>query len=444
MKKTFVILVLALTAATLAQPAPAQTSASQSTSTSSTNTKVIKDAAEYNAYMAALNTQDPATRAAAFEAFINQYPDSVVKLDAMEQAMAAYQQAGNQAKVESSARTILGTSPNNIRALAILAYLDRAKATQGDTGALKEGCDYAQKGLQALPAWPKPEGVSDADFDKLRNQMSEIFNGVAGFCALQAKDYPTARGYYLKSFQIDPANMQDIYQFGIVCLQMEPMDVSGFWYLAKAINLATAQNNARAAQGIAAYAKAQYRRYHGSEEGWDQYVTVTATQTGPGVADPVKPKPSNCDIAAEAVAKNSVDELSFSDWEFILEQRDCGPQGREVAEKVWQAIQAKQKDGEARLRIPVKIIAATKETLDVAVTDDNQRTNTADMHVVLLKPLLHPPAIGSTTDVIGIITTYTPKPFMFTMAKGAMPSAEPPIEPPHHSLVHHEKAQPKK
>jgi len=63
---------------------------------------------------------------------------------------------------------------------------------------------------------------------------------------------------------------------------------------------------------------------------------------------------------------------------------------------------------------------------------------------VLLKPLLHPPAIGSTADVIGIITTYTPKPFMFTMAKGVVPSAEPPIEPPHHSLVHHEKAQPKK
>ncbi|HLQ50220.1 MAG TPA: hypothetical protein VK129_01905, partial [Terriglobales bacterium] len=304
MKKTFVIFVLALAAAMLAQPAPAQTSASQSTSPSSTNTKVIKDAAEYNAYMAALNTQDPAARAAAFEAFINQYPGSVVKLDAMEQAMAAYQQASNQAKVESSARAILGTSPNNIRALAILAYLDRAKATQGDTGALKEGCDYAQKGLQALPAWPKPEGVSDADFDKLRNQMSEIFNGVAGFCALQGKDYAAARGYYLKSFQIDPANMQDLYQFGIACLQMEPMDVSGFWYLAKAINLATAQNNARAAQGIAAYAKANYRRYHGTEEGWDQYVASAANQAVPPVPIGITPKPSNCDIAADAVAKN--------------------------------------------------------------------------------------------------------------------------------------------
>ena len=96
----------------------AQPSGQQQGSTPASQ-KTIKDPAEYNAYITALNTQDPAARAAAFEAFINQYPNSVVKLDAMEQAMAAYQQASNQAKVESSARAILGTSPNNIRALAI-------------------------------------------------------------------------------------------------------------------------------------------------------------------------------------------------------------------------------------------------------------------------------------------------------------------------------------
>src|ERR1700719_2212892 len=54
--------------------------------------KVIKDPAEYNAYITALNTQDPAQKGAAMEAFIAQYPASVVRSDAMEQAMSAYQQ----------------------------------------------------------------------------------------------------------------------------------------------------------------------------------------------------------------------------------------------------------------------------------------------------------------------------------------------------------------
>jgi hypothetical protein len=53
--------------------------------------KTIKDPAEYNAYIAALNINDPKQKAAAMEAFVSQYPNSVVKIDAMEQAMAAYQ-----------------------------------------------------------------------------------------------------------------------------------------------------------------------------------------------------------------------------------------------------------------------------------------------------------------------------------------------------------------
>src|SRR5690348_9022037 len=36
--------------------------------------KVIKDPAEYNSYITALNTQDPASRGAAMEAFVTQYP----------------------------------------------------------------------------------------------------------------------------------------------------------------------------------------------------------------------------------------------------------------------------------------------------------------------------------------------------------------------------------
>jgi len=424
MKKVFITFLLGFIVAGTAH-LPAQTQTRQPASPQpAANQKVIKDPAEYNAYVVALNTQDPAAKGAAFEAFISQYPDSVVKIDALEQAMAAYQQAGNQEKVQAKAKQLLEINPDNVRALAIAAYLDRARATQGDAAALKEACAYGQKGLAALPTWQKVDGVSDSDFEKLRNQMSGIFNGVAGFCALQAKDYATARGNYLKSVQIDPGNMQDIYQLGIADMLMDPMDVNGFWYMAKAVDIATAQKNTPAAQGIAAYAKAQYRRYHGSEDGWDLFVTAAATQTAPPVPLGITPKPTNCEIAADAVAKNKVDELSFSDWEFILAQRDCGPQGKDAADKVWQAIQSKEKGGQAMLRITVMVIAAAADSLDVAITDENQQAKKADMHVAMKKPMLQAPAAGSMTDVIGVITSYTPNPFMFTMEKGALPAAE--------------------
>src|SRR5215471_2922148 len=83
------------------------------------NQRVIKDPAEYQAYIAALNTKEPAQKGAAMEGFVRNYPDSVVKIDALEHAMAAYQQSGNQAKLGETAKRVLALQPNSVRALAI-------------------------------------------------------------------------------------------------------------------------------------------------------------------------------------------------------------------------------------------------------------------------------------------------------------------------------------
>jgi tetratricopeptide (TPR) repeat protein len=200
--------------------------------------KVIKDPAEYNAYITALNTQDPAQKGAAMEAFIAQYPASVVRTDAMEQAMAAYQQAGNVTKLTSIANQLLALDPANVRALAIVTFLNRSLASQGDAKASSDVRAEADRGLKALPGWQKPEGVSDADFEKLRKQMAAIFHGAAGFTALQAKDYAAARDHYLQSFESDPSNLQDVYQLAVAELEMKPADPNGFWYVAKAFQLA--------------------------------------------------------------------------------------------------------------------------------------------------------------------------------------------------------------
>ena len=58
-------------------------------------------------------------------------------MDAMEQAMAAYQQAGNVAKVQETATRILQLDADNIRALAIVTFLKRNQATaSGDSSVL--------------------------------------------------------------------------------------------------------------------------------------------------------------------------------------------------------------------------------------------------------------------------------------------------------------------
>jgi len=256
-----------LLAATLAaqQPAPA-------------NRKVIKDPTEYNAYMAALNTQDAASRAAAMEAFARQYPQSVVYTDALEQEMAAWQQTGDMGKVKEAAKQLLIVDTGNVRALAVLVALDRISASHGDKPSLDELCLYSTAGMREVPQWQKPEGMSDADFTQLSNQMNGIFLGAAGFCALQQKNYSQARDFYTRACGLDSTSLQDVYQLAVADLEMTPLDASGFWYCARAMHVAEKANNTAAVNGIAPYCKSRYTRYHGSLDGWDALLASSATQ----------------------------------------------------------------------------------------------------------------------------------------------------------------------
>ena len=391
--------------------------------------KVIKEPAEYNAYIAALNTQDPAQRAAAMEAFLSQYPASVVKTDALEQAMAAYQQAGNQAKLTSTANRLLELDPGNVRALAIVTYLNRSLASQGDAKAIAEVRADSEKGLKALSAWQKPEGTSDADFEKMRKQMAVIFHGAAGFAALQAKDYPAARDLYMQSIENDPNNLQDVYQLAVAELEMKPLDPNGFWYVAKAFQLA--QGNAAGQKSIADYGKAKYRRYHGGEDGWDQLVATAGTQAVWPADFSIKPALTPAEIAVKAVQDNAPGDLSFGDYEFVLSLRDASPANKEAADKVMQAILEKEKQGAAKLKLPVKVISATPGTIQAAITDENQQANKADLQVTLTKPMLHQPTDGAMIDIVGVITEYVPSPFTFIMkdAEVAKPTPAVPAKP---------------
>ena len=411
----FSAMLLSLTATCLGSPS-AQRGAG--------NQKIIKDPAEYQAYIAAINMKDPAQKAAAMEAFVRTYPDSVVKIDALEQAMSAYQQLGSTPKVEEMAKRILALRPYNVRALAVVTYIERSRSEFQP-----EICANAQKGLQALGTLERQEGTTEPEFHKLRAQMAEIFYGALGYCALQKKDYGAARDYYLKALLIDPNNLQNMYQMAIANLETNPVDVNGFWYIAKAVNLAQGQGNRQAAEGMETYGKDKYRKYHGGDDGWDAIVKEASSEsTLPADFNKnARIEPTPAQLAIAAVQQNDPSTLSFSDWEFVLQFRDASPENKDAAEKVWQAIQNKQEGGKSKLKIPIKIISATRDTIQAAITEDNQNANQPDVRIVMQKLLAHPPAVGSRTEVTGVMTSYVPKPFLFIMGNGELVTAKPAV-----------------
>ena len=386
--------------------------------------------AQRKAYDAILANPDAGKRAEALDLFIAFYPNSPLIIAAHEQLMASWQAAKEPAKADAIATKLLQLDPGNVRALTNKVYVGRGRLAAGDQAGLAALVTTAERGLVALSKWQRPEGVSAQEFTRLKLQATAIFDSVLGFAAQQAKDFAKARRFYINSVTIDPENLQDVYQLSIVMLGDTPLDPLGFWYGARAVVLARSAKNDQAAAGIEKYVLAHYHAYHGSEEGWQGLLTrITDGQRLPpdNFGASISKALTTAEAAVQAVAAHDPATLSFADWEFILAQRDASPANKDAADKVWKAIVDKQKGGEARLKISVKVISATPDRLKAAITDENQATGTADLDIALARPLAPLPAPGVRIAIIGVLGDYQPKPFLFRMTQAELADESLPV-----------------
>ena len=246
--------------------------------------KQINDPAEYNAYMSALGQTDPAAKIDGLEAFLTQYPDSVMREDSLELLMAAYERAGNTAKSQDTAKKVLEINACNLRALALLASMGQGVGQPGGRWAslaqsITETGQYAEIGLRCEATATKPEGVTQADFDRLKSQTAMIFNETSGVLAYQAKDYAKAQKRLRAAVDAEPNNFVNVYALAQAYLEPGPTekDVDGLFYIARSANLAQSENKDQ----IVKYGKSRYTKYHGSDEGWNELMAVAATATSP-------------------------------------------------------------------------------------------------------------------------------------------------------------------
>ncbi len=241
----------------------------------------IQDPAESDAFTHAMSKANPAEHAAAMEAFAAAYPNSPARVEALAQAMAAYQRLGDQGKVAGTAQRIIEAQPGNLRALAILTAIERDHVNHGDASALAAMREHAAKGSAELAAWAKPTDMPDDAYKALHDTMAVVFDGARGMALLQAKDFDGARRAYLKALAIDPDNMENAYQIGVDEMQMKPVRVSGFWWLARAVDLAGAAHNDAVQQALSTYAQGKYDAFHGSDDGWNEIVLDAADKSMP-------------------------------------------------------------------------------------------------------------------------------------------------------------------
>ncbi len=446
MKKILVTVVLGVAALAAAQnpaqPAQGQPSASPAQSAAQpAQAPVIKDPAEYNAYVSAIGQKDPAAQISGLEAFLTQYPNSIMKVAALQTLMGDYQQTNNQAKTIDAATKLVAADPGNVRAMALLAYFNRLKAQGGDPNAKQDLADakkYAQMGLDALPKFTKPEGTSDADFQKMKGQMTGIFNAAIGIAALTDKDYDTARKTLRAAVDSSPDSQKDfsiVYPLALAYAGPTPPDpkvtpdpINAIWFAARASTVAP---NAQYQQQIEKYAKGQYVKYHAGDDGWTDVLAQAKASPTPPPGFTIKPAPTPDEQAHNMVVATPPDKMDFATWEFVLTN---GKQ--EDQDAVWNAIKGKP------VQMNGQVIKATATEFQIAGSSDDIEAKKADITLTFEDkvPLKLIPKEGASLDFQGEPASYTPNPFMMTMEKGKLLKAAAPAVPAKKAPVHHKPA----
>jgi len=430
MKKILVTVVLGLAVGAAGQDAAQaaqqpQGQPAQGQPAAPTQAPVIKDPAEYNAYVGAVQQTDPAAKISGLEAFLTQYPNSVMKTQALEILMGTYQQAGNQQKTIDTATKLVAADPSNVRAMALLAYFKRLQAQGGDPNAkqlLADAKKYGQQGLDALPRFAKPEGTSDADFQKMKDQMAGIFNAAVGIAALQDKDYATAVKALRVAADGNPQDFSVVYPLALAYLGQTPPDyINGIWFAARAAAVAPPQAQAQ----IEKYARSQYVKYHAGDDGWPQVLAAAKANPTPPAGFTIKPAPTPAEQAHKMVQDTTPDKMDFATWEFVLSNGS-----QEDRDAVWNAIKGKavQMNGVVLKVSPTQFeIAASSDDIDGKKPDI-----TLNFEDTLPAKLI--PKEGASLDFQGEPASYTPSPFMMVMEKGRLlkaaapgPTKKPPV-----------------
>ncbi len=375
---------------------------------------------EYNAYQKGVTATAPADKAAAFEAYLKQYPNSSVKAQALNQILFADSQTGDEAKTLDAADRLLAVDPSNLRALTFEVYYRKGDADKlTDPTAKQAGLDqaasFAQRGLTATV----PTGGNEAEFNTLKQRASPTFESAIADDDLAKKDNAGAitalqaelKGADPKQLTTVGPVLQDEYTLANAYYTSTPPDyLNCAFYAARAGQYAPAPVNTQIQQ-LATYC---FTKYHGSADGFPAFQTTAQSAVTPpdNLATTVTPAPKPEDMVKNLISTTpDLATLALSDKEFVLQYGQAAD-----ADKVFDTIKGKS------VEIPGAIVvAATADQLQVAVSDDAKQSKTADFTFNMKAPLTGTlPAVSSTVTLSGTYTSYTQTPLMIVMSDAAV------------------------
>jgi len=422
MKKILLSIVLGVSAVAIAQsstPAPAQGQSPAPQAAPSSPGPVIKDPAEYNAYVGTVGQKDANAKISGLEAFLAQYPNSVMKNQALEILMQTYQQTANPRKTLDTGAKLVASDPCNMRGLASLAYFNRVLAQNGDpNGNLADAKKYGQQGLDCLPK------ATDPDIVKMKDQMTAIFKAAVGIACFQDKDYKCATENLKVAADANPADFSVVYPLALAYwpdpktpATTPDNSPTAIWYASRASAIAPAQVQTQ----IEKYARGLYIRYHGGDDGWpDMLAKAKAGTAAPAdLATLIKPAPTPAEQAHKMIQETAAsdgtlhpEKMDFAQWEFVLTYGSADDKNT-----VWTAIKGKP------FPFVGTVISTTPTAFMIAGSSDDIDAKKGDITLRFedkVPKTLIPKDGSDNFQFSGEPASYTVSPFMMVFEKGRL------------------------
>lgn len=233
------------------------------------------DTTQIDAYLRAITQTDTTARLAALERFAAAAPVSNLRLDALEWIVWDEKQTHNDAAAATWAQQLLQADPGNALGMAVaLEHSPSAAPTTKKSAKHDDAADPLQQALDNMSRLRRPEGMSFAEFTRLRQYIQTAAGAKAGLDALDRKDYVRARKLLSQAVAASPDDSRLVYSLALADLSGEKPDrQQGYWLLARAVNLA---GGPAVARDVEEFGRRKYKNDGGTDRDWDQYLAVTA------------------------------------------------------------------------------------------------------------------------------------------------------------------------
>ena len=390
-----------------------------------------KDRAEYDLYVKITQTTDPAARLQLLNQWQDKYPQTDYNLERLQfyvavlNQLAAKDPSQRQLLIQK-ASDLLKLDPKNFQALYAIAFNGPLLGGQNPSPDLLAQVDSAAHGVidgadDVFNPSKKPANVSDADFQKFKNQALAVAHNALAWEALSKKDNATAESEYTASLQANPEQANISVVLGKMLVTDKKVPQGLFEYARAGEYDGPGALPPAAKQQVMDYFNKAYKDYHGSDEGKQQLLDQAKTSAVP---------PDNLQItSAQAQANQQADALNArinSDPGF----------------KVWYAIkQSLQDKGDAFFNsslkeadvpgesVPSKAFTGTVISVDpnrvtLGVEDPTKPDATLEFSQPLNAAALDKIKVGEKLDFSGVVDSYTKDPYMLTLKDPTIPGVQ--------------------